>query len=339
MYARLVGQRDLVGRRVPAFDVHERMKQIWVLAQRARDRTQSPDVLRVTPPRVVASAVRVRDVGDGHRAPRRRRDVHSASSATRATSANRRRVVRVGSPRGATRASNRAGGPSASTSDASGVSSTSVELGPRSVQGSIRDRRNQARPPFTMRRRGIIATGHTPTPRLIVTHLHNAAGIDASRGNRHDAVARLQRDRIRAWSDVTGKTPRPVRGARARDRAGNASQATSDAAWRNRRYRAERRRASGENHAASGSRITSDFPSGRRHRAIEHDDGGIPRRVDRAQWTLRDIDVSARPLTRDATLPATLLQRGDRELRFPTGRAKLPALDAGERNREARWTQ
>ena len=60
--ARVVRERELVRRRVPPFDVLERVKQLGILAQRARDGAQPPDVLGVTPPGVVAAAVGVRDV-------------------------------------------------------------------------------------------------------------------------------------------------------------------------------------------------------------------------------------------------------------------------------------
>src|SRR5674476_166122 len=58
-----------------------------MLAKGARDRAQAADVLHRAPPGIVASAIRVGDESGRHRAPRRRRDDHSASSRS-ASSAN-----------------------------------------------------------------------------------------------------------------------------------------------------------------------------------------------------------------------------------------------------------
>jgi len=119
---RIVREGDLVRHRVSALDVRQGMKELGILTQRARDRAKPPNVLGMTPARVMTPAIRMRDVRDGHRAPRRRRDVHSSRSDIAATM-KRSHVSNDELPRDAAPASPVTGGPSASTSEASGVSS------------------------------------------------------------------------------------------------------------------------------------------------------------------------------------------------------------------------
>lgn len=61
---RVVGEGELVTGRVPSLDVQQLMKEIRTFAERARDRPQPADMLRVSPARVVTPAVGVGDERD-----------------------------------------------------------------------------------------------------------------------------------------------------------------------------------------------------------------------------------------------------------------------------------
>jgi hypothetical protein len=110
--AAVVRERELVFRRMPALDVLESLKELGVLTQRTRNGAQTADVLGVTPAGVVATAVGVRDVGDSHRAPRRRRDVHSTSK----SASMKARSMRLSGLRRCTSAGAARGGPRRSMS-------------------------------------------------------------------------------------------------------------------------------------------------------------------------------------------------------------------------------
>lgn len=59
--SRVVGELQLVNGRVSSLEVIDGMKYLRVLAQGARDRAQAADVLGMSPPGVVPSAIAVRD--------------------------------------------------------------------------------------------------------------------------------------------------------------------------------------------------------------------------------------------------------------------------------------
>jgi hypothetical protein len=54
-----VTERQLVRGGVPAFSVLDEMKKIGLVSERAGDRAQTSDVFRMTPARVVTSAIAV----------------------------------------------------------------------------------------------------------------------------------------------------------------------------------------------------------------------------------------------------------------------------------------
>lgn len=60
----IVCQRHLVGRGVPPFSMLDQREQIDVISECARDGAQAADVLRMSPPRIVPPAVRVRNERD-----------------------------------------------------------------------------------------------------------------------------------------------------------------------------------------------------------------------------------------------------------------------------------
>ena len=65
--ARVVRECNLVGFCVSPFAMVEGVKQIGVLAQRARNCRQSPNMFRMLPAGVVAAAIAVRNEGDAQR--------------------------------------------------------------------------------------------------------------------------------------------------------------------------------------------------------------------------------------------------------------------------------
>ena len=123
-------------------------EQLGLLAQRLRDGAQTADVLGVTPPGVVASAVGVRDEGDRHSSPRRRREVHSAmrriimSGREEIGGRSGRDVVR----RSAVRAPARVDRRGARVARCSGTRSPPADRGRR----NIGHRADQTRPPLAM---------------------------------------------------------------------------------------------------------------------------------------------------------------------------------------------
>ena len=145
----VVRERELVRRRVPALEVQERVKQVRILAQRARNGAQPSDVLRVTPACVVPAAVRMR---------RCTRRSSCSSEASRRPLGKQGRgdecEQHPGDPRTvagrARRRVDRRGGPSASTSDASGASSMDVAPRGARYEWSVRDRGDQTRPPLAV---------------------------------------------------------------------------------------------------------------------------------------------------------------------------------------------
>jgi len=52
---------ELIDHRVPSLEMFDGVKELRVIAQSAGDRTQTPDVLRMSPSGVVASAIAVGD--------------------------------------------------------------------------------------------------------------------------------------------------------------------------------------------------------------------------------------------------------------------------------------
>jgi len=54
-----VRERQLVLGGVPAFRVVQRLKQLGIVSQGARNRANAPDVLRMSPAGVVPAAIRV----------------------------------------------------------------------------------------------------------------------------------------------------------------------------------------------------------------------------------------------------------------------------------------
>src|ERR1019366_6880881 len=118
---RVVREGDLVVVRVPPLEMVERFIQLEIVAQCARNRAKPADVLGMTPARVMPTAVGVRDERDGllHRAPRQRRDAHSASRQSNIAGRSHR-----GNPCGPDASGAIAtAGPSASTRRASGAPS------------------------------------------------------------------------------------------------------------------------------------------------------------------------------------------------------------------------
>ena len=76
---RIVAERQLLGRRVPALEMFDSMKKIRLLAQRARDRAKTSDVFRMTPSGVVTAAIAVRNErGARYETGRRRRSAMSS---------------------------------------------------------------------------------------------------------------------------------------------------------------------------------------------------------------------------------------------------------------------
>jgi hypothetical protein len=63
-----VSELELRRRCVPSFDLFNRIEQLRVVTQSASDRAQSADMLRMIPSSVVATAIRMRNEGDGHAA-------------------------------------------------------------------------------------------------------------------------------------------------------------------------------------------------------------------------------------------------------------------------------
>jgi hypothetical protein len=71
-----MSERDLIDRRVAAFDVLDQLEQLRIIPQRPRDRAQPADMLRVSPARIMPPTVGMRDIRDGQeRTGRRRRNV------------------------------------------------------------------------------------------------------------------------------------------------------------------------------------------------------------------------------------------------------------------------
>jgi hypothetical protein len=66
----IVCEHELLARGVAADDLFYSLEQLRSVAQSASNRSKATDVLRVIPAGVVATAVRVRDEGDGHAASR-----------------------------------------------------------------------------------------------------------------------------------------------------------------------------------------------------------------------------------------------------------------------------
>src|SRR5689334_21622232 len=110
--------------------------ELWIFAQRLRDRAQTADVLGMSPTRVVATAIGVRDESDGHRSPRNLRDVHSTRSRRRMNASSRRGSTLPRDAIGEGR-----GGPSRPNKDASGASNvfTSCAPGAYATDDSTRD--------------------------------------------------------------------------------------------------------------------------------------------------------------------------------------------------------
>ena len=67
-----VDDAKLTFSRMASLDVHQRVIQLDLVTQRSRDRPQASDVLGMTPTGIVATAIGVRDVGDGHSIARSR---------------------------------------------------------------------------------------------------------------------------------------------------------------------------------------------------------------------------------------------------------------------------
>lgn len=61
-----MGERDLVDRGVPAFEMLDLVKEFRIFPQRPGDSAKPADVLRVPPPRVVTPAIAVRDECGSH---------------------------------------------------------------------------------------------------------------------------------------------------------------------------------------------------------------------------------------------------------------------------------
>src|SRR6185437_5854422 len=105
---RVVRERELLRGGVSALDVLDGTEELGMVAECAGDGAQPADVLRVSPARVVAAAVGVRDEGDahvrrasrpGHRTGRRRRCVRRKIDPSRApTSVTLRRSSRTSRP-------------------------------------------------------------------------------------------------------------------------------------------------------------------------------------------------------------------------------------------------
>ena len=66
--SRVVNELELFRGCVSSFDLLDCIEQLGIITERAGDRAQSANVLRVIPPGVVSTAIRVGNEGDGHAA-------------------------------------------------------------------------------------------------------------------------------------------------------------------------------------------------------------------------------------------------------------------------------
>lgn len=72
-----MGQREIVDSGVTAFDVLDQREEVDIVTQGPGDRPQPPDVLGMSPPRIMPAAVGMRDERRGQaRTGRRRRKVN-----------------------------------------------------------------------------------------------------------------------------------------------------------------------------------------------------------------------------------------------------------------------